>query len=106
MRRWSEMLNLTIGNYTIKREDKFNITLSITRPKQQTHLHQGVGGYTTEVIGYYSTLESALKSLLNRFILDEGDVRDAKSILEAISQAKALIESVCSNSNEVTNEKR
>ncbi len=99
------MLNLIFGNYTIKREDKFNVTLSVTRPKQQTHLHKDVGGHTTEVIGYYCTLESALKSLLNRYVLDEGDLGDVKSVLEAISQAKALIESVCSNDNEVTNEK-
>lgn len=91
------MLNLTFGNYTIKREDKFNVTLTVTRPKQQTHLHkQVVEGNRIEVIGYYSTLESALESLFNRYVLDEGDLGDVQSVLEAISKARTLIESVCS----------
>ena len=90
------MLHLTFNNYSIKREDKFNVTLSVTRPKEQTALHKTVEGNKVEVIGYYSTLESALKSLLNRYVLDEGDLGDVKSVLEAISRAKTLIESVCS----------
>ena len=89
------MLDLTFGNYTIKREDKFNVTLFATRPKQQTHLHKEVEGYTTEVIGYYSTLESAMKSLANRYVLDEGDLRDTQSVLKAISKIETLIVSVC-----------
>ena len=89
------MLNLTIANYTIQREDKFNVTLSVSRPKQQSSLHKNVEGNKTEVIGYYSTLEGALKSLLNRYVLDEGDLRDTKSILEAISRAKSLIDEAC-----------
>ena len=90
------MLMLTIGNYTVKREDKFNITLSVTRPKKVSNLHKNVDGHTTEVIGYYSTLESALKSLLNRYVLDDGDVSSVKEVLEAISKAEALITHACS----------
>ena len=88
-------MNLTIANYTIQREDKFNVTLSVTRPKQQSPLHKKVEGNKTEVIGYYSTLEGALKSLLNRYVLDEGDLRDAQSILEAISRAESMIDEAC-----------
>ena len=90
------MIELRFKNYTIKREDKFNVTLSVTRAKQQTHLHKKVvEGNKTEVIGYYSTLEGALKALVNRYVLDEGDLRDVESVLEAISTVESLIKEVC-----------
>ena len=98
------MLNLTFGNYTIKREDKFNVVLSVIRPKQATALHKTVEGNKVEVIGYYSTLESALKSLLNRYVLDEGNVSTAEELLKAISRAESLIKTVCTNKMEVNNE--
>lgn len=84
-------MNLNIGNYTIRKEDKWNVTLSVTRPKQPSPLHPEVTGDKVEVVGYYADLKSALKSLLNRTLLDDFDIRDAKELLEAIQLAEERI---------------
>ena len=100
------MLHLTFGNYNIKRLDKHNIVLTATRAKQSTTLHPEADGSKTEIIGYYSTLESAMKSLANRSVLDEGDLRDVQSVLEVLSTLKSLIKTTCSKQQEANHEKR
>ena len=87
------MLELNFGNYTIKREDKHNVTLTVTKPKGS---FAGVKaeGTTVEILGYYGTLHGALKSLLNRYVLDVGDLRDVQSILNAISTVESQLKSM------------
>ena len=88
------MLELNFGNYAIKREDKHNVILTVTKPKGS---FQGVKGegFTVETLGYYGTLHGALKSLLNRYVLDDGDLRDVQSVLNAITTAETQLESAC-----------
>ncbi len=91
------MLKINLANYTIERVDKWNLTLSVTRPKQVTALHPDVNTNesTVETLGYYSDLQSAMKSLLNRSVLDDSNTTTVQEVLEAISRVESLINLHC-----------
>ncbi|RKX82589.1 MAG: hypothetical protein DRP58_10070 [Spirochaetes bacterium] len=91
------MLKINLGNYIIERVDKWNITLSVTRNKQVSALHPNVdtSETTIETLGYYSNLQSTMKSLLNRSVLDDSDTTTVHEVLEAISRVESLIDLHC-----------
>ena len=89
------MFELKLDNYTIKKEDKYNFGLYKTTEKG-SFAGKKAEGVTDKLIGYYGTLSGAIMKLCNNELLDGKDsLRDAKSILDAISTLKTKVNSIC-----------
>ena len=78
------------GKYTVKREDKFNLSLWKSVPKGTAFGKVGVGD-KEKFIGYYSNLSGALIKLLNNELLESGDILVAEDILKEITRVETLI---------------
>ena len=86
-------MNLQIGVYLIKTEDKYKFGLYKEVPKGKIFGKQG-DGTTLKLIGYYGTLAGALNKLINNEFLESDDLRDVKSILERFNTLETLLNDV------------
>lgn len=76
-------MNINIGQFNITSDDK-NITVHERYTKKD-------GGEGLKFVGYHSTIQAALRSLLNA-VMKRSDATDINSLLDAIDKHQKDIE--------------
>ena len=84
---------MKIENYKIKKLDGYQFVMTKRVPKGAFGDKQAEG-FTDKFIGYYQTLGSALKKLVNNELL-ESELSTAEEIILAISTLEAKIDKAC-----------
>jgi len=82
---------MNIENYKINKLDSYQFVMTKTVPKGQFGKEEAKQGTTDKFIGYYPTLGSALKKLVNNELL-ENELSTAQEVLVAISTLETKID--------------
>lgn len=93
------MINIKLGEYGIKTSDKLNIVLVQYKTVQDVK-SKNYGNTTEKVLGYYSTLEQALRGYTK---LTENTC-NANSINALLAELKAINSRIEKIGNQIKNE--
>ena len=104
-------MQITIGDYRIRRYDKLNLCVEIRKEKQKSKNPYGRNGkkgsatieqnnlsnkveYKYHLIGYYSTLDYCLKYLIEHCLTNNEEINSIKEIKQQISELHEKISEI------------
>ena len=90
-------MSISIGKYTIVKDDEFNLKLTVNKPKGSFRGKQSEGT-TDKLIGYFGYLDQALSKIVNLELIEAvGDSEEAitaRELHQAISEAYDKVKDV------------
>ena len=109
-------MQITIGNYRIRRYDKLNLCVEVRKEKQKAKNPYGRNGkkgsatiiqnnlsnkveYKYHLVGYYSTLDYCLKYLIEHCLTNNEEINTIKELKQQISELHEKINKISAENN-------